>query len=145
MPIGWHAVPINTTATKTVSDLLVQVLAEVVVERIYGVSGDSLNGMRCDEALPSGEACVARRITSSKACRHRGTLVIEEANRLLLLSDQNAYTGPTIMRQSRRRSRAQGHQPYILCFEWIPCFEVVPHNLCAVIGPGKSVGCRRGV
>jgi pyruvate dehydrogenase (quinone) len=32
-------------ATKTVSDLLVQVLAAAGVERIYGVSGDSLNGI----------------------------------------------------------------------------------------------------
>jgi pyruvate dehydrogenase (quinone) len=32
-------------ATKTVSDLLVEVLAAAGVERIYGVSGDSLNGI----------------------------------------------------------------------------------------------------
>ena len=32
-------------ATKTVADLLVQTLAAAGVERVYGVSGDSLNGI----------------------------------------------------------------------------------------------------
>jgi pyruvate dehydrogenase (quinone) len=35
----------SAMATKTVSDLLVQTLAAAGVERIYGVSGDSLNGI----------------------------------------------------------------------------------------------------
>ncbi|WP_263349734.1 thiamine pyrophosphate-binding protein [Acidicapsa acidisoli] len=32
-------------ATKTVADLLVQTLAAAGVKRLYGVSGDSLNGI----------------------------------------------------------------------------------------------------
>src|SRR5579863_8495540 len=35
----------NAVATKTVADLLVQTLAAAGVERVYGVSGDSLNGI----------------------------------------------------------------------------------------------------
>jgi pyruvate dehydrogenase (quinone) len=35
----------DTVATKTVADLLVQTLAAAGVERVYGVSGDSLNGI----------------------------------------------------------------------------------------------------
>lgn len=35
----------NTVATKTVADLVVQTLAAAGVERVYGVSGDSLNGI----------------------------------------------------------------------------------------------------
>jgi hypothetical protein len=75
-----------------------------------------------------------------KAGRHHGTLLIAQANRLLLLSDQDAYTGPTIMPQSRRGSRAQGHNAHILCGEWIPRLEVISNELCACVGPGKSIG-----
>jgi hypothetical protein len=60
-----------------------------------------------------------------KAGRHHGTLVIAQSNRLLLLSDHNAYTGPTIIHQSRRRSRAQGHNAHILCGERVPRLEVI--------------------
>src|SRR5260370_30455441 len=81
-----------------------------------------------------------RPLRVQKAGRHHGTLVIAQPNRLLLLSDQNAYTGPTIMPQSRRGSRAQGHQAYILGGEWVPCLEVVANELCACVGPGKSIG-----
>src|ERR1700759_2354647 len=70
--------------------------------------------------------------------RHRELLVTREAGSLFLLADHNAYAGPTIMPQSRRRSRAQGHNADILCGEWIPCFEVISNELRACVGPGKS-------
>jgi hypothetical protein len=60
-----------------------------------------------------------RPLRVQKAGRHNGTIVIAQPNRLLLLSDQDAYTGPTIMPQSRRGSRAQGHDAHILCGEWV--------------------------
>jgi hypothetical protein len=72
--------------------------------------------------------------------RHRRTLVIAEPNRLLLLGDQDAYTGPMIMPQSLRRCCAQGHYAYILCGEWYPCLEVVSNDLSASVGPGKGIG-----
>src|SRR5258707_2269438 len=50
-----------------------------------------------------------RPLRVQKAGRHHGTLVIVRPNRLLLLSDQNAYARPTIMPQSRRGSRTQRH------------------------------------
>jgi hypothetical protein len=40
-------------------------------------------------------------------------------NWLLLFSDENANTGPTIMPQSRPGSPAQGHNAHILCGEWV--------------------------
>ena len=73
------------------------------------------------------------------------TLVIRAADRLLLLSDHDAYAGPTIMPQSRWGSRAQGHNADILCGEWVPCLEVISNELRACIGPGKSSGRRCGV
>jgi len=44
---------------KTVADLLTDTLAETGVERIYGVSGDSLNGMT-DSILRQGRIPVSR-------------------------------------------------------------------------------------
>src|SRR5260370_23501453 len=70
-----------------------------------------------------------RPLRVQKAGRHHGTLVIARPSRLLPLSDQDAYTGPTIMSQSRRGSRAQGHQAYILGGGGVPCLEVVAHEL----------------
>jgi hypothetical protein len=49
-----------------------------------------------------------------KAGRHHGTLEIAQPSRLLLLSDNNAYTRPTIMSQSQWGSRAQGYNGHIL-------------------------------
>jgi len=45
--IVWHSpcIPYHVMARKTVADLLVEVLADASVRRIYGVSGDSLNGI----------------------------------------------------------------------------------------------------
>jgi hypothetical protein len=87
----------------------------------------------------SGERC-DRLLRVHEISEHRGTLVIAEPNRLLLLRDQDAYTGPMIMPQPRWRSRAQGHHAYILSGEWVPCLEVVANELCASVGPGESFG-----
>lgn len=62
---------------------------------------------------------------------------------LLLFRDQDAHARPMFMPQSRWGNRAQRHYTHILCFERIPCFEVISHNLCAGIGPGKGIGWRR--
>ena len=80
-----------------------------------------------------------RPLRVQKASRHHGTLVISQPNGLLLLSDQNAYTGPTILQQSRRGSSAQGHNAHIFSGEWVPRLEVISNELCACVGPGKSI------
>jgi hypothetical protein len=86
-----------------------------------------------------------RPLRVQKAGRHHGTLVIAQPNRLLLLSDQNAYTGPTIVPQSRRGSRAQGHNAHILCSEWVPRLEVISNELCTCVGSRKSIGWYRRI
>jgi hypothetical protein len=55
---------------------------------------------------------------------------------LLLFRDEDAYTGPAVMPHPWWGSRAQRDHTYICCDERIPCFEVIPHDLCAGIGRG---------
>ena len=48
-------------AKKTVAELLVDVLAEAGIERVYGVPGDSLNGItNCSRVMGDPETSVCK-------------------------------------------------------------------------------------
>ena len=68
--ISWHGACMNAIGTayqqddmakKTVAELLVDVLAEAGIERVYGVPGDSLNGItNCSRVMGDPETSVCK-------------------------------------------------------------------------------------
>src|SRR5579863_1302685 len=80
------------------------------------VGGNHLrDNIRSEFGKHSSETIPSSRTNSSE------NVYITARHKLFLLRDQDAYTGPMVMPQPRRRGLAQGHHTHLLRGKRIPC------------------------